>query len=431
MRILDKPVPISRIFLDLKNPRHIELQTEAEAIEYLCDKEEVWALARDITKIGLNPLERIALIPIKGQKNAYVMAEGNRRLCALKLLADPDRAPAKFRKSFASLAKQSIAPQEFYAVEFSDDEEVRPWLERLHNGAYEGRGRRQWNAEQSQRYSGSNKNKVAQGFLDYAVAEGLISEEDRKGKLTTVQRFLGIDVFREAMGLDQSNPDDLARTRPKAVFDAVAKRFIRDLLDTTSDPRPVTSRMNKKDIVAYSRPLGSIPGVTSARIEAEPLSAGGNAASSRKGGKRTSKPRKPEKARHVECADEITSALKSYGNHKLEALYHSICTIELEDHTPLVCIGVWAFFETLTACAGRPNSVAFSSFLDNNRLTKYGYDRNSRTPIRTALDNIQNYGNTTKHAPVAAAFNGDQLNNDVQTLKLVILKCIEEAAGTR
>lgn len=428
MRILEKPVPIGRIFLDLTNPRHEPLANEDDAIEYLCDKEEVWALARDITAIGLNPLERVALIPIKGQKGAYTMAEGNRRLCALKLLADPDRAPAKLRKGFANLAAQRTPPKEFYAAEFADDEEVRPWLERMHNGAYEGRGRRAWNAEQSQRYSGSNKNKVAQGFLDYAVAEGLLTEEDRKGKLTTVQRFLGIDVFREAMGLDQSNPDDLARTRPKPEFDIIAKRFVRDLLDTTTDPRPVTSRMNKKEIVAYSRPLGSIPGVTSTRIEAEPLTAGG-AGGGKKGGKRKTKPKKPEKAKHVEYADEIASALKSYGNYKLEALYHSICTIELEHHTPLVCIGVWAFFESLTACAGRNEGTAFGSFLSNNRLGTYGITGSSRTPVRTALDHIQDYGNTTKHDAVAATFNGDQLNNDMAVLKPVILKVIEEAGN--
>ncbi len=55
-------------------------------VEYLCDKEDVWPLARDITNIGLNPLELFALIPVKGHANAFTMAEGNRRLCALKLL---------------------------------------------------------------------------------------------------------------------------------------------------------------------------------------------------------------------------------------------------------------------------------------------------------------------------------------------------------
>jgi len=143
---------------------------------------------------------------------------------------------------------------------------------------------------------------------------------------------------------------------------------------------------------------------------------------------RKGKPKKPEKARHVEHADEIASSLRSYGNHKLISLYHSICMVELESHTPLVCIGVWSFMETLTACAGRAPTTAFGDFLSNQRLTNYGIT-GSKTPFRNALTRTQDYGNTTKHDPVAVTFNGDQLNNDVITLKPVILKLIEEAAS--
>lgn len=296
----------------------------------------------------------------------------------------------------------------------------------MHNGAYEGRGRRAWNSEQSQRYSGSNKNKVAQAFLDYAESAGLISASDRKGKLTTVQRFLGIDVFREAMGLDQSNADDLARTRPKAEFDAIARRFIRDLIDGKS----VNSRMNKPKIIEYARPLGSLPGVTATRIEAESLSADSDRAREQKG-KRSGRHRHktPEKLRHIQYSDEIASALNSYGNQKLQSLYHSICTIDLEHHTPLVCIGVWAFVETLTACAGRNERTSFNDFLSNHKLGTFGLT-GSKTAIRNTLARTQDYGNMTKHDAVAATFNGDQVNNDLAVLKPVILKCIEEASAT-
>ncbi len=422
MRILAEPVPIGRIFLDLTNPRHVPLATEDEAIEYLCEKEDVWQLARDIGQIGLNPLERVALIPIKGQKDAYTMAEGNRRLCALKLLADPDRAPARLRKSFETVAALRTQPKSFSAVVFDNEEEVRPWLERMHNGAYDGRGRRQWNAEQSQRYSGSNKNKVAQAFLDYAEGAGLISAEERKGKLTTVQRFLGIDVFREAMGLDQTNPEDLARTRPPAEFDAIARRFIRDLVEG----KVVTSRKNKDDIIKYARPLSSLPGVTATRTEPESLTV--PPVSEKDKDRKPVRPKRPDKLRHIQYSDEIATALKSYGNHKLESLYHSICGVDLEHNTPLVCIGMWAFVETLTACLGRAERVSFNDFFSNHRLSQYGFS-NIR-PIRSALVRTQDYGNMTKHDAVAATFNGDQLNNDLTVLKPLILKCIQEASAT-
>ena len=139
------------------------------------------------------------------------------------------------------------------------------------------------------------------------------------------------------------------------------------------------------------------------------------------------RPKKPEKLRHIQYSDEITSALKSYGNQKLESLYHSICTVELEHHTPLVCVGVWAFVETLTACAGRNERTSFNDFISNHKLSTYGFS-GSKTAIRNALVRTQDYGNMTKHDAIAATFNGDQLSNDLIVLKPVILKCIEEAA---
>jgi hypothetical protein len=52
---------INKIFLDLDNPRHEPYQSEEEVIEYLCDNEYVYALAQDIVKIGINPLEIMAV----------------------------------------------------------------------------------------------------------------------------------------------------------------------------------------------------------------------------------------------------------------------------------------------------------------------------------------------------------------------------------
>ena len=98
-----QPIPVERIFLDLSNPRHEPYKTEAEVIEYLCREEQVYSLARDIAKIGINPLEICAVIPVNkksARTQLFVVAEGNRRMCALKLLDDPDLAPAKYRKRF-------------------------------------------------------------------------------------------------------------------------------------------------------------------------------------------------------------------------------------------------------------------------------------------------------------------------------------------
>lgn len=408
-------VPLGKIFLALDNPRHEPVETEGDAIERLCNDEEVYPLARDIVRHGLSPLERLALVPVDPKKRtsgSFYVAEGNRRICALKLLADPDLAPAKLRKNFERLAEKWDSPvSSIHAPIFRDQDAVRVWLDRTHSGPQGGIGRKTWNSEQKQRFSGGSKNRLAQEVLDYAESEGMITPEERKGKLTTAQRFLNPEAFQETIGIDRSNPDGLNRTRPKDEFDAILRRFMRDLVDGTE----VNSRKNKPDILQYGRQLVAMPGISTTRVDPESITG-----SQEKAKRVRRKPRKPRIARHVEYNDGIMQALRALGNEKLERLYYSITAVELVEHALLICVGTWSFFETLTAVHGRNVNTSFFDYLSKNRLSTMGFGSNT-VSLRSAIGRISEFGNTTKHHPIAATFNGDQLNNDMITLRDVIV----------
>ena len=123
---------------------------------------------------------------------------------------------------------------------------------------------------------------------------------------------------------------------------------------------------------------------------------------------------------------EISESLERLDNYKLRSLYHSITDIELKGHCPLIAVGVWSFFETMSAVAGRKNSTDFVAFFSKTKLQSYGLSGQAK-PIRSALGRIQEFGNHTKHHPISAAFNGEQINNDMATLKDLVIKCLEEA----
>jgi hypothetical protein len=187
----------------------------------------------------------------------------------------------------------------------------------------------------------------------------------------------------------------------------------------------VNSRMNKPEIINYARPLDNIRGLTGNRIDPEPLSEGASPGKIKV--TRKKKPKKPEKAKHVQYEEEIFHALKGYGNKKLESLYHSICDIELEHHSPLIAVGMWSFFETLTACQGRKDETDFHGYLAPSKLSNIGIVGKT-TALSEALKRVSQFGNTTKHHAVLAAFAGDQLNNDMTALKEVVLKCVDDAS---
>jgi hypothetical protein len=419
-------VALDRIFLDLENPRHEPYDDEPQVIDYLCRFENVFPLAKDITTVGLNPLELFALIPDDGAhpnaEQTYIVAEGNRRICALKLLDDSERAPAKLRKPFEEIAQGWIGAGDLPCMIFTDREAVDLWLTRIHDGEQGGIGRRKWNADQSARHSGTNKNKIALAVLDHAEASKMITAEQRKGKLTTVQRYLVNPIIREAMGIDASNPNDLARNRNKADFDLLLRKFLRDLAEDK-----VNSRAKKDQIEAYARELSASAGQSHDRIQ--PSQSIKIANKGVKAGP-TPRPKKHRARRFIGFEPEIFKALEGLSGSKLPNLYTSICSVTLESHTPLVAIGAWAFLESLSSKAGRPTQTGFPDFFSNNRLAQYGIAKGKGDhPIRDAVRRISTSGDVTKHDGTAAQFNGEQLANDMETLKNLILKCIEEAAS--
>ena len=58
------------------------------------------------------------------QNGTFITAEGNRRVCALKLLRDPDLAPADKRKSFENAAEGWTPIRQISAVVFDDRDAV-------------------------------------------------------------------------------------------------------------------------------------------------------------------------------------------------------------------------------------------------------------------------------------------------------------------
>lgn len=416
-------VDIGRLFLDLRNPRHEPYGSEAEVIEYLCRYEDVLPLAKDIAAIGINPLELLAVIPeegtaARGRSRTYFAAEGNRRLCALKLLDDPDRAPTKLRSQFQALADEWDAVSQIPCVVFSDRDAVRVWLSRIHEGQQGGIGRKSWSADQSARHSGGNRNKLALWLLDYAEEVGLISAEGRKGKLTTAQRYLGSIALQDALGIDAKDLDNIRITRPKSDFDKLVGKFTDDLQSGY-----VNSRMNREHHDAYAREMGAVSGITGKRENPHKPEA-----VKPKAADKPAKPPKRKGPRNIPFEDEIYAKLDELGGDKLPSLYHSICTVPLETHTPLLAIGVWAFLESLSARAGRGTGTDFPSFFSKNRLAAYGLDSGKGSKaILQALQHVSTSGDVTKHDATAAHYNAAQLVNDMETLKNLILACADEA----
>jgi len=254
-----KEIDVSRIYLDNDNPRHDPIKTESEIIHHLIAHEHIKPLARHIADVGqTSPLERVAVIAHPKVKNAYVAAEGNRRLCAIKLLADPDRADNETNKKYFHELSSGMQhrPTKVEAVIFQNKQEARPWMALRHEGEQGGIGTRSWNPKQKARFNAQGDNAQnpdiqATLLIDYAHKQKLLPMQQLNSiSITTITRFLSNPVFRDMLGLEDNKT--LTITVPQDEFNHVVTRFLSDALNAESG---VNSRTDAEDRKKYAHKL--------------------------------------------------------------------------------------------------------------------------------------------------------------------------------
>ena len=264
----DVVVPFNRLHFDPRNPRS-EPELDEEKIRALFGAQpETLTLATHIAENGQNPLDRIGIIEHPRLTGHFIIREGNRRLCAMQLLRDPDRAPTDAtRKAFQKIADEGrLVPDEIPAVLFHEGHKARIWMSVKHEGPQGGLGTVSWGAKEKTRFNREgetgktrpkNPNRQAEALLTYAVKEGIITPGERELiALTTVTRYL--PNVRTALAL--LNIEDCTTNARLAEFNAVLQHFLNDAKETNvpGTKAKVHSRSSSSERKAYAETLRSL-----------------------------------------------------------------------------------------------------------------------------------------------------------------------------
>jgi hypothetical protein len=249
-------VELIKLHLDLENYRHEPVENEENAIAKLYTHEKVEAIVRDIVEYGaISPLDRIGVIPMPRNPGHFIAVEGNRRMCALLLLNDPDRAPTpQARIVMREMAKQITLPNKIDVVKFGSKEQAKHWVDLRHLGPQIGQGLRTWNSSQKERAANEGgANQLALAVLDRAQ-QGKWLEGDKPPAITTLTRYLKNREVRAALGLGHHK--DLVFTHDSNEADAALQQFLRDAMPTKDGSLPrVNSRSKDTDRSTYARDL--------------------------------------------------------------------------------------------------------------------------------------------------------------------------------
>lgn len=255
----EKLIPVSSLLLDPHNARHGELSNAREILNWMISakprRDKLFELAADIAEYGMNPLTKLAVMPVRKRGKAdlqYTVLEGNRRVTALNFLADPElvldgRIKKKFQK-LASDAKVSI-PVECACVVFPKRDDPDHWIDLIHQRGLGGASTNQWGplvtARRAMQSGKFTNHSAAVLMIDDAIARDMVEEEALQDvPLTNFTRVLNTGSLSKITGL-KVDGGTLKTTLTAEAYDSLVRRLLRDLAGIGGKKTHESRRLDK------------------------------------------------------------------------------------------------------------------------------------------------------------------------------------------
>ena len=118
-------INLDELHFDPQNPRlPVELYyaNDETVLRHLLLKGDLVELMASLGQLGYSPAEPLLVIP--RTEGGYVVIEGNRRLAALKLLANPDIAPVRSAAVKKAVAEAEKKPSKIPALVYQRREDI-------------------------------------------------------------------------------------------------------------------------------------------------------------------------------------------------------------------------------------------------------------------------------------------------------------------
>lgn len=271
-------INVADLKLDGQNPRHDPVKAQRDVIGALLAKEgsKIVKLAEDIATNGLSPIE--AFLVLREPGPSHTVLEGNRRLAAVKLLANPTLTPLpKFQARFRALKKKMAAPiTEVSCAIVTTRDHAKHWQALRHHGQSEGRGVVPWDTEASARFFGRRGTQAEKALKVIDAVKGaypkntaLLADLDdvRKNRLTTLGRLVGDPFVRLRLGLELK--PTVGAHYPSEELEPVVARILSDLKSGAVTVSGLKSQLQRR---TYILGLGSdLPDETKFEADARPL----------------------------------------------------------------------------------------------------------------------------------------------------------------
>jgi hypothetical protein len=198
-------VPLGNLHFDTANPRFpgsLDGSDERAVLRFMLQDAGLLDLMRSIAAQGFFPGEPLLVAPHAAEAGHWDVIEGNRRLAACLLLADPTKAPTSAR-AVAQVAEQGTAPDALPCLQFGSRPEIL-----IHLGYRHVTGIKEWEPLAKARFLHQRYEELDGPMLERfrELARSIGSRSDYVGRLLTsftvyqtmaTHQFFGIERLSE------------------------------------------------------------------------------------------------------------------------------------------------------------------------------------------------------------------------------------------
>lgn len=250
------------LLLDEDNPRLGSVGSQAEALQELIRLNDghFRNLMLSIKEHGLDPGDSLYVIQ-KDDTEDFIVLEGNRRLCAMMVLDNPDLLSGtdisdsiknSLTRASNGFEKNKIEPVR--CVQFEKREDADEWIYRRHTGAADGEGRIQWGPLEVQRFSGDRS---LLDVIDFVGRNAAFTDEEWASTKATIEskkssnlsRLLDSKAGRDHLSLSVNKKEantPMLGSKPDWAI-KVLKRIIEDIRDGVIDSRSLNKASEIKE----------------------------------------------------------------------------------------------------------------------------------------------------------------------------------------
>lgn len=380
---------LDELQLDLNNPRFDGLANQREALQKIVQSQgsKLVNLAEDIVASGMSPAHRMLVVKATGKGAAgFIVMDGNRRLAALRVLANPvvleglsgvgDLTAQKLRKLAKDFTLDDVQPLDVFVCR--NESEARHWIEAIHTGENDGRGVVDWDGIATARYRGKNTSLKA---LDFVKAAGKLTADElallERFPITNLDRLLGTPEIRERLGLTLEG-GDLMSDLPEAELLRPLKKVV---IDIASKAVTVGRIKSRDDRLKYVNSLKSfLPDLSKRTGTAEPLDRLAAHAHAKSHGKAT-----PAKARSLLGRKALipgqTQTPLNINDQKLQQMCKELRKLPLDAYPVSVAASFRVFLE-----------LSLDHYGAEKKLAGYNIDMSLKTKVEAVAAGLQGSG---------------------------------------